>query len=209
MVKEACLLFSVMSQLTIVCNWSADCGHIYDLLWSRLAGMPASYPVQVGSSLEHPWDKGTFIPLPRGRHQPPWWPTWICACCLASADLSKPRSPGMWAWIWPNSITTLLPRPVHIPTCPSPPHSVLPPSPCPENALAGVAHQQLVLQYRHKLLPATLQQQHGANASSLHQPKGVVVSCAAPVLKLWFKAVWKQWLVLTMVGKLSELTNCC
>lgn len=48
-----------------------------NMCWSGQAGLPAPYPVQVGSCLQPPPGKGTFVLLPQDRHQPPQWATWI------------------------------------------------------------------------------------------------------------------------------------
>lgn len=59
-------------------------GHNPKLSWNRQASRPELYPSQLGSRLELPQGKDTFIPLPQDRCQMILWVTPICPCCVVN-----------------------------------------------------------------------------------------------------------------------------
>lgn len=100
-----------------------------NLYWDRQAGWPVLFPAQVRRPLEHPWGKGMFVPLLRGRRQPPLLGSsdlclWFSMCKSQQPELD-PQSLGAGVLMWPNSC---------LPVCPTFGNALLP-SPYPEMPL--------------------------------------------------------------------------
>lgn len=120
--------YLLATQWSISCNWERN----PKLPWNIKAGRPVLYPLQLGSTVEPPWGKGTFAPLPRGGGGSSL-PYGILLSRHRAEEVvgseSEQHSLGTEAWMWPYDHFPTLPPPwASTSSSPRPPSFPRPPS---------------------------------------------------------------------------------